>query len=118
MDYNISEFWNSIAMKAFEYRKFVLYKNDAVYGKVPHISESRIFRRSIGSPRGQMADWRLSIRGETSGIHAVEYIDRYEIHVDRFDPYKRPVKHLIYDAPTYAALIAAPILSAAISFLL
>ncbi len=118
MDYEISQFWNSIAIKALDVGKFTLYKNDPRYGKVPHISKSVIFRRSVGTIRGQIADWRLSIRGETRGVHAVEYIDRYEIHVDKFDPMKSPLKHLLYDAPAYAAFIGIPALTAVMSYFL
>ncbi|AAT42870.1 hypothetical protein [Picrophilus oshimae] len=57
------------------------------------------FKRSIGEIKGQIADYRLSIENSNLGIHAVEFIDRYEVHVDLFDPYKNPLKHIIFESP-------------------
>lgn len=64
---------------------------------IPDISESGIFVRSIGEPRGQVADWRTFKENVESGVHAVEYTDRFELHVDLFDPHQHPVKHLALD---------------------
>ncbi len=64
---------------------------------LPEISESGIFVRSVGEPRGQIADWRTFKEGVESGVHAVEYTDRFELHVDLFDPNQHPLKHLAVD---------------------
>lgn len=59
--------------------------------------DSGLFVRSLGRISGQIADWRCSVEGSALGIHVVEYFDRYEVHVDAHDPYKTPVRHLLFD---------------------
>lgn len=53
------------------------------------------FRRSLGMPRGQIADWR-----KTTGhgcIHVREYRTWYAVHRDRVDPKVSVFGHLFKD---------------------
>lgn len=44
-------------------------------------------------------------------IHILEYIDKFLVHKDRFDPRRNPFAHLIYDSPEILlALVIASIL--------
>ncbi|WP_337859879.1 hypothetical protein [Ferroplasma sp.] len=61
--------------------------------------ETGLFFRSIGKIRGQVRDYRCSIDGSKLGIHVVEFIDHYEVHVDKFDPHKKPLEHIVFDSP-------------------
>mgnify|MGYP001773268492 CR=1 FL=1 len=56
------------------------------------------FRRSIGEPHGQSADYRLRLYDGRS-IHVREYSDHYRVHWDRVDPSVSIVAHLKHDAP-------------------
>ncbi|BAB59575.1 TVG0422635 [Thermoplasma volcanium GSS1] len=105
MGYEEGEFWHGIALKVLYEGSKTVYKKDPVYGNVPAIERSAVFRRSIGEPKGQIADWRCTFPGDPRSVHAVEYIDRYEIHVDKFDPSKHPLKHVVYDAPSVGLFI-------------
>lgn len=88
-----SDFWNIITAETYISGAVTVQKGD----EIPHISESGIFVSSIGEPRGQTADWRTHKTHIDSGIHAVEYRDRYELHVDLYDPHYHPIKHLVFD---------------------
>jgi pantothenate kinase type III len=94
--------WNSLCAMAIAYGKIDVPKS------TENPLESGIFHRSVGKIRGQIRDYRASVEGATFGIHAVEFLDRYEVHVDRFDPYKKPLEHLIVDSPD--TLMKIPIL--------
>jgi hypothetical protein len=52
--------------------------------------------RSNGSPRGQIADYRL-VGSDGGGLHIREYGDRYECHYDRCDPSVSLSGHLRLD---------------------
>lgn len=106
--------WNSIIAQALLGREITIPKKDASGEFIPAPEESGLFRKSIGEPKGQMADWRAPVAGSRKGVHVVEFEDRYSIHVDRFDPSKQPLKHLVYDSPkTGVALALAGIGAAA-----
>ena len=94
--------WNSICAMALAYGKINVPKS------IGNPMESGIFFRSVGKIRGQIRDYRSSIDKANCGIHVVEFLDRYEIHVDRFNPYKKPLEHLIVDSPD--TLMKIPIL--------
>ncbi|MGC8514972.1 MAG: hypothetical protein ACP5OC_02405 [Thermoplasmata archaeon] len=59
--------------------------------------DSGIFLRSIGMQKGQNADYRASIEGSSLAVHLVEYEDSFELHLDRFDPSKNLLQHLVFD---------------------
>lgn len=100
------DFWNQVVTDVLVEKKVTIYKsNDIEF--IPRPEESGLFVRSIGEPKGQIADWRSSIPGSIRGIHVVEFRDRYEIHVDRFDPAKKPISHLLLESPGSAILIGA-----------
>lgn len=46
----------------------------------------------IGFPMGSVAQYR----GE-NGLHIREYEDRFELHVDTFDPRSHPLLHLAFE---------------------
>lgn len=87
------DLWNNICALALVYNKFDIPKN------IEKPEESGLFKRSIGEIKGQLRDYRCSIFDSNLGIHVVEFIDKYEIHVDKYDPYKKPLEHLIIDSP-------------------
>lgn len=100
------DFWNIVVAETYVIDRATVMKNNDE--ELPEISESGIFVRSIGEPRGQIADWRTYKEGLQSGVHAVEFNDRYELHVDLFDPHQHPLEHLAVDVgPAKLALGAA-----------
>ena len=105
MDQNSRSFWQARINEAIHCGKVTVLKNDGI-SNVPRPKESGLFRRSLGEIKGQLADWRASVPGTDQCVHAVEYRDRYELHLDRYDPGKKPLEHLLYDSPKYAAMIA------------
>ncbi len=85
--------WDNVCAMALAFDNIVIYK------PFPRPDDELPFKRSIGEIKGQIADYRLSIDDSDLGIHAVEFIDRYEVHVDLYDPYKKPIKHLLLESP-------------------
>ncbi len=107
MDYELGpDVWNDILSKAVVLNHMTIPKLNADGTEIPHPSESGLFRRSIGERHGQISDWRASISGSERGVHVLEYPDCYKIHVDRYDPYKKPVQHIVKDSPRTGAAIA------------
>ncbi|MCL4345071.1 MAG: hypothetical protein M1375_00875 [Candidatus Thermoplasmatota archaeon] len=105
MTYDPRIFWKKAISDVLSRGKINLNKVDRYGEEIPRPEDSGLFKRSIGEIRGQMSDWRASLDGSTKGIHVVEFRDHYEVHVDRFDPYKKPVEHLLYDSPIYGAVL-------------
>ncbi|MHB1908418.1 MAG: hypothetical protein ACYCQJ_06050 [Nitrososphaerales archaeon] len=63
-------------------------------------------KTSLGDPRGARAQFRKG------NIHIREYEDSFTIHIDRYDPRKRPIAHLLRDAPeTVGAFLVSSRLS-------
>ncbi len=56
------------------------------------------FKRSVGEPHGQRADYRLRLYDGKS-IHVREYNDHYRVHWDKVDPSTSVIAHLKHDAP-------------------
>lgn len=100
------DFWNTVISEVLLRDEITISRTLPDGTTVPHPSESGLFRKSIGELKGQIADWRASIEGSDSGIHVVEFRDRYEVHVDRYDPAKKPVEHIIHDSPKTGAALA------------
>lgn len=101
------ELWNDIIAEVLVCDTMTVNKRLPDGSEVPHPSESGLFKRSIGERKGQKADWRASIPGSDRGVHVVEYESCYRIHVDRFDPYKKPIEHVIHDSPKTGIAMAA-----------
>ncbi|WP_052266630.1 hypothetical protein [Picrophilus oshimae] len=76
----------------------------------------RKFRKSIGLPCGQIADYRGSINGFS--IHIKEYYDKYEVHLDKYDPRYNPFMHLIKDVPKPFIISVAAMMDASFSVIL
>lgn len=49
-------------------------------------------RRALGIPKGTFRHYRRPVRGQ-SCLHVREYSDRYEVHWDRHDPRRHPLRH-------------------------
>lgn len=79
-------------------------------GSIAHPREEGAVR-SLGWPRGQIADWRFPPTPTCRGLHVHEHPDRWVAHVDRFHPDCDPLGHLLHDAPQLlvggAALVGA-----------
>ncbi len=99
------EFWNQVVSEVLVEDRLTVPKSPSGY--VPRPENSGLFVKSIGEPKGQIADWRASIPGTVRGVHAVEFGDRYEVHVDRFDPTKKPISHILLESPGSAILLGA-----------
>lgn len=93
------DFWNVAIAETLASGELDVPKADAYGFPVPGPEESGLFRKSVGERKGQIADWRASVNGSERGIHVVEFKDHYSMHVDRYDPGKRPVMHLVWDSP-------------------
>ena len=57
-------------------------------------------KTNLGDPRGSKRQYR------SSTAHVREYEDRFTIHIDREDPRKNPVGHLLRDSPETIAAFA------------
>ncbi len=98
--------WNDILSKVVILNRMTVPKVNQDGSILPHPSESGLFRRSIGEMHGQKSDWRASIAGSDRGVHVQEFEDCYKIHVDRYDPHKKPLQHIARDSPTTGAALA------------
>lgn len=106
------DYWNSVVASVLSYGSMEILKHPGDGMEVPSPEKSGIFTRSIGERKGQIADWRGSIPNSKRGVHVVEFADHYSVHVDRFDPNKDPVRHLVVDSPkTLLSLLATGIAS-------
>lgn len=106
------DYWNSVVASVLSYGTMEIPKVTGEGERIPEPEKSGLFRRSIGEMKGQIADWRTTVPNSTRGIHVVEFEDHYSVHVDRFDPGKDPVRHLLLDSPkTILSLVAAGITS-------
>lgn len=86
----------------------VIPKNTESDGAAPHPSLAEgVLVQHVGELKGQLADWRASLNETDQGFHAVEFIDRYDCHMDAKDPFKDPLGHLIEDSPGTLALVGA-----------
>jgi len=70
--------------------------------------EAEGFIRTLGEPRGQKADYELTLE-DGKRIHLLDYGDHYKAHWDWFSPLVDPVKHLLYDSPQWLAVIIAAV---------
>lgn len=108
-----SDFWNEVISSALTLGSVDVPKVSVSGEHVPEPMETGLFYRSIGEQKGQIADYRLSLKNSESGIHVVEFLDHYSVHVDRFDPARYPIRHLVHDSPkTIIQLLGAGIIGA------
>ena len=56
-------------------------------------------KKSVGLPKGQSSDWRFPPEFDCAGMHAREYIDRWDVHVDSVHPECSIADHIRTDAP-------------------
>ena len=95
-DLEAAFFWDQAVVEILIFGRITIMKLPLLAGPPP-ISASGIFSRSVGSGKGQIADWRIRIESTGRSVHVLEYGDRYVGHVDRFDPLRKPLEHVIYD---------------------
>lgn len=113
MEHYSPDFWNEVISSALTLGSVEVPKVSGNGELVPDPMETGLFYRSIGEQKGQIADYRLSLKHSESGIHVVEFRDHYSVHVDRFDPARYPFRHLVHDSPkTIIQLLAAGIVGA------
>ncbi|GGM66670.1 hypothetical protein GCM10007108_01070 [Thermogymnomonas acidicola] len=74
--------------------------------------ESGMFERSVGEPHGQRSDWRCSIPSSGMGAHVRDFGTYYEVHIDRHDALRMPVRHFFLDSRTGKAVLAAGAITA------
>ena len=87
-------------------RPLILSKYFENGSEIPRPEDTSILHRSLGELKLQKADWRASFQKLDQGFHAVEFNDRYDCHIDKVDPDKDPIGHLVEDSPgTFVALI-------------
>ena len=98
-------FWqNVIQWTISQEGKFNLLKRRSDNGaEVPRPELCSFLKKDIGELKGQIADWRAPLANSVKGFHAVEFKDRYECHIDKKDPLKDPVGHLVEDSPSTLA---------------
>jgi hypothetical protein len=59
---------------------------------------------ALGDKKGAKKQYRYG------NLHIREYDDHYTVHMDRVDPLKNPLGHLLVDAPEYLAGAAAAVI--------
>ena len=96
---NPADFWNEVIGNVIAGGNALIPKMDDIGREVPKPDESGLFHRSIGEQKGQIADYRRSLEHSESGVHIIEFSDHYSVHIDRYDPDRYPVKHLVHDSP-------------------
>jgi hypothetical protein len=71
-------------------------KNEVTISKavLPELPPEAV-ANSLGDRRGAKRQYRV----ENTNIHIREYQDKFVIHVDREDPRKHPLGHLLRDSP-------------------
>ncbi len=72
-------------------------------GEIEHPTQAG-FRKSLGEPKGQEADWRSTLP-DGSCIHVLEYPGHYVFHKDKRNPDSDPWGHLWEDAPHWLMII-------------
>ncbi|MCL4323555.1 MAG: hypothetical protein M1498_03835 [Candidatus Thermoplasmatota archaeon] len=103
---NSTSFWQGKIEEARLGEKVTVPKNIGL-ATSPKPKDSGLFRRSVGEIKGQIADWRATVPETGQCVHAVEYRDRYELHIDKYDPATNPVEHLLHDSPKYGTILLA-----------
>ncbi|MCL4439005.1 MAG: hypothetical protein M1616_06570 [Candidatus Thermoplasmatota archaeon] len=107
------DFWNEVITDTISSGSLEITKIGVNGEKIPSPEDSGIFHRSIGERKGQIADFRCPLDGTESGVHVVEFEDHYSVHIDRYDPDRYPVRHLVHDSPkTLFQIIGIGIFSA------
>lgn len=65
----------------------------------------------LGDPRNAVSQYRYG------NLHIREYVDHYTVHVDKADPRRDPVRHLVYDASEVLAGLAAGAVASALVYI-
>ena len=111
-DPNADKFWNTVISQTLTgghdgKHPFVISKYHSNGQQVPRPEASSFLHWSVGELKLEAkTDWRTSFEDADQGFHAVEFTDRYECHIDKVDPDKDPLGHLVEDSPVTLATIA------------
>lgn len=101
-------FWKWVISETYERKAFKLSKQLLNGDSVPRPEDTKgLLVRNVGELKGQIADWRASFRDTIEGFHAVEFNDFYSCHIDKKDPLKDPLGHLVEDSPQTLELLFA-----------
>lgn len=96
--------WKEIAAETLRNGPMVFSREFDDGSPIPSPDSGGFFRKSIGTPKGQKMDWRAGIASTDKCVHILEFPDRYESHIDNYDPDIKPVHHLLFDAALGMAL--------------
>lgn len=104
-------YWRWVISETYERRQLKLSKQTISGDIVPRPEDTNgMLVRHMGELKGQLADWRASFRDTTEGFHAVEFSDYYYCHIDKKDPLKDPIGHLVEDSPQTLELLFTVVL--------
>lgn len=90
--------WTVVTDKVRE--EFRARENLAVSEKVLSHPKDLGWPSSIGAPKGQVADYRISYDDGTC-VHIKDFDDHYQVHWDEKDPNQDLVGHFTSDAPVW-----------------
>ena len=116
VDSDADKFWNTVISHTLTgghdgKSPFVLSKYHSDGTEVPRPNASSYLHWRVGELKWEnKQDWRASFEASEQGFHAIEFKDRYECHIDKVDPDKDPLGHLVQDSPgTLAVAVIAGI---------
>lgn len=104
LDLASRDFWYMVISRTMSGGPLNFPKHLESGDEVPRPETSGLLVRHVGELKGQVADWRASFTIDERGFHAVEFTERYECHLDKKDPLKDPLGHLVEDSPGTLAL--------------
>ncbi|MHB8396919.1 MAG: hypothetical protein ACYDAZ_06330 [Thermoplasmataceae archaeon] len=111
-DHAADRFWNTVISQTLTgghdgKHPFVFSKHYENGTEVPRPEASSFLHWGVGELKLESkTDWRASFEDSKQGFHVVEFSDRYECHVDKVDPDRDPLGHLVEDSPGTLVAIA------------
>lgn len=91
--------WNQMYQYLLKYptgTEFEITKGEV--GSIPQWVHVTI----LGEPQGELRQYRDSKKHNS--LHIREFKTHYTAHIDKYNPEKDGVSHLIYDAPVWGAI--------------
>lgn len=112
VDPEAEKFWNTVISHTLTggydgKNPFVFSKTQEDGKPVPRPESTSFLYWSVGEIKLEgKTDWRSQLENTKQSFHALEFDTRYECHIDKIDPDKDPLGHLVNDSPgTLAAAI-------------
>lgn len=111
VDPEAENFWNTVISHTLTggyegTNPFVFSKTQENGIPVPRPESTSFLYWSVGEIKLEgKTDWRAQLKDTKQSFHAVEFDKRYECHIDKIDPDKDPLGHLVSDSP--ATLVTA-----------